>query len=111
MTIEISLHPAGAGALCAAVLAELPEWFGIPQSNAQYAARAESGPTWVAEQDGEAVGVMVLEPHGADAVEIHLLAVRRSAHRQGVGARLVERARAEAASRGARYLTVKTRGP
>lgn len=111
MTTDIRLRSGGAGAQCASILAELPEWFGIAQSNADYAARAEGGPAWVAEQDGDAVGVMVLESHGADAVEIHLLAVRRTAHRRGVGTRLVERARAEAASRGARYLTVKTRGP
>ena len=97
MTTDIRLRSGGAGAQCAPILAELPEWFGIAQSNADYAARAEGGPAWVAEQDGDAVGVMVLESHGADAVEIHLLAVRRTAHRRGVGTRLVEPRRLRAA--------------
>ncbi len=26
---------------CASILAELPDWFGIPRSNAEYAAAAE----------------------------------------------------------------------
>jgi GNAT superfamily N-acetyltransferase len=112
MTFEITQRPSGSGDICRSILAELPEWFGMPESNAAYADRAETGPCWVAtSSDGELIGLMVLEIHGRDAWEVYLLAVRLAAHRHGVGRALIEKALAEAAGAGARYLTVKTQGP
>lgn len=57
MTLKIVRRPAGAD--CASILAELPEWFGIPASNAEYAEFAQREPTWVAE-DEDVLGVMTL---------------------------------------------------
>ena len=111
MTTQITFRPAGSGAVCASILAELPEWFGLPQSNASYARLADDGPAWIAEVDGEAAGLMVLKPHFDTAVEIELMAVRPGRHRSGLGRALVDQANAVAADRGALYLTVKTRGP
>lgn len=111
MKFDIELRPSGSGAICASILAELPEWFGIPASNADYAQTADDGPAFVAEADGGPVAVMVLKPHFGTTVEIHLLAVRPAQHRAGVGRALIDRARQFASERGAAYLTVKTRGP
>lgn len=108
MTLKIVRRPAGAD--CASILAELPEWFGMPASNAEYAEFAEREPTWVAEGGG-VLGVMTLVDTGYSAVDIHLLAVRPRVHRHGVGATLIAQAIAEARSIGRPYLTVKTRGP
>jgi len=109
MTLNIVRRAAGAD--CTSILAELPEWFGIPQSNAAYAEIAEVGDAFVAEENGNALGLMVLADPGFAAIDIHLLAVRRHAHRRGVGRALVERAVEETRARGKSYLTVKTRGP
>jgi GNAT superfamily N-acetyltransferase len=109
MTLKITRRPAGAE--CASILAELPEWFGIPQSNAEYAEAAQREETWVAEEAGETLGLMVLVDQGFAAIDIHLIAVRRRAHRQGVGKALVEKARAVAREKGKTYVTVKTQGP
>lgn len=109
MTLTITRRPASAD--CAAILAGLPEWFGLPESNVEYAANAGREPTWVAEEDGAVLGVMTLVDQGQSAIDIHLLAVRREAHRRGVGQALVRQALAEARALGKRYLTVKTRGP
>lgn len=109
MTLKIVRRAAGAD--CAAILAELPDWFGIPESNAAYAQAAERGPTFVAERDGEALGLLVVEDLGFAALDIHLMAVRPLAHRQGIGRLLVEQARAVARELGKPYLTVKTQGP
>ena len=87
MTLDIINRPAGAD--CAAILADLPEWFGIPKANAAYIERAEGDQTWVAEVDGRALGLMVLADQGFAAIDIHFLAVRRDVHRQGVGKALV----------------------
>jgi GNAT superfamily N-acetyltransferase len=109
MTLTLVRRPAGAD--CAAILAELPEWFGIPESNAEYADFAERHPTWVAEDGGEVLGLMTLVDHGFSALDIHLMAVRPDSHRRGVGKALVRQAVAETRALGRPYLTVKTRGP
>jgi GNAT superfamily N-acetyltransferase len=109
MTLNIVRRAAGAE--CASILAELPEWFGIPASNTEYAEFAEREPTWVAEEGGDALGVMTLVDHGFSAVDIHLMAVRPRAHRRGVGRALVRQALSETRALGRLYLTVKTRGP
>jgi len=90
MTYDITLRPAGSGADCASILAEIPEWFGMPQSNANYARLAEEGPAYVVEVDGRAEGLMILKPHFDSAVEIYFLAVRPGRHRKGIGRALVE---------------------
>ena len=109
MTLNI-VHKA-AGAECASIIADLPEWFGIPTANAAYAEAAEREQSWVAEWDGEAAGVLVLSDPGFAALDIHFLAVRPSLHRQGLGSALVEKALSEARALGRTYLTVKTLGP
>jgi len=109
MTLKIVRRAAGAE--CASILAELPDWFGIPESNAAYAKIAERGLTWVLEEAGDTLGLMVLIDQGFSAIDIHLLAVRPHAHRQGVGRSLVRHARAVGQALGKAYLTVKTPGP
>jgi GNAT superfamily N-acetyltransferase len=111
MTTDIRHAPSGSGAICKSILAELPEWFGIPESNAAYERLAEAGPAWVARLDGQDIGLMVLKPHFTDALEIELIAVRPAHHRSGAGRALVEQAVALARAEGRRFLTVKTRGP
>jgi GNAT superfamily N-acetyltransferase len=111
MTIEIRLAPSGSGDLCRSILDELPEWFGLPESNAAYAQLAEAGPAWIASTEGDDVGLMVLKRHFEATLEIELIAVRPARHRGGAGHALVERALAQARSEGRRFLTVKTRGP
>ena len=109
MALEIVRRPAGAD--CTSILAELPQWFGLPDSNAAYAEHAERERAWVAQEAGETLGLMTLVDHGFSAVEIHLLAVRPHAHRRGVGRALVRRACFVARGLGKPYVTVKTRGP
>ena len=109
MTLKITRRAAGAE--CASILAELPEWFGIPESNADYAAAAEREPAWVAEEAGAPLGLMVLTDPGFSALDIHLIAVRPQRHGQGVGTALIRQACAAALELGKPYLTVKTQGP
>ncbi|HEY2051659.1 MAG TPA: GNAT family N-acetyltransferase [Caulobacteraceae bacterium] len=109
MTLKIVRRAAGAD--CVSILAQLPEWFGIPESNAEYAEAAEREQAWVAEESGQALGLMVLMDRGFSAIDVHLLAVRPNLHRQGVGRALIERACAVARDLGKLYVTVKTRGP
>ena len=109
MTLNLVRRPAGCE--CASIIDELPEWFGRPDVNVAYAERAELGLAWVAELDDRAVGLMILSDTGFSALDIHFLAVRPRAHRQGVGRALVGRALGEARALERPYLTVKTLGP
>lgn len=109
--IEIEQRAGGSGAICEAILASLPEWFGIPDSNAAYARAAEKDPVWLALDGDEAVGLMILRRHPDAAAENWLLAVRRDRRGDGIGRRLIAAAVDWAAREGASYLLVKTLGP
>jgi ribosomal protein S18 acetylase RimI-like enzyme len=111
MTLSIEHRRAGSGAICREILAGLADWFGLPASNAEYEHLAETGPAWLALDDGDPVGLMLLKDHFGETLEIYFLAVRRDRHRAGAGRTLVEHAEATAAAAGARLLSVKTRGP
>lgn len=67
----------------ARLLATVPDWFGQPEANAEY----------------------------AHVAEIHLTVVDRSVHGTGVGTAMLTAIEADAAIRGVRLLEVKTLGP
>ena len=93
------------------LLRDLPEWFGIPASNAAYVEAARTLPTWAATVDGEVIGVFVVRHHNPLAAEIELLAVAPAHHRSGVGRRLVDEVERAMVADGVRLLQVKTFGP
>ncbi len=101
----------GRGALCEDLLRGLPDWFGIEASIVEYRRTVEELPTFVAEVDGEAAGLLALKPTSPAALEVHVLAVRREHHRRGIGRALVGRAAAYARDEGSSLLHVKTLAP
>ncbi|HEY1749650.1 MAG TPA: GNAT family N-acetyltransferase [Caulobacteraceae bacterium] len=111
MTFTIEERRAGSGAICRAILATIEPWFGLPASNAEYEGLAETGPAVVALQDGEPVGLMLLQRHFDTALEIYFIGVDGSRHRQGAGRALIAHAEAIARAEGRRFVTLKTRGP
>jgi GNAT superfamily N-acetyltransferase len=95
----------------AAILASVPEWFGIPEATAQYVADAARLPSYLAIDGQDVVGVALLSEHFAQSRELHLLAVRRDLHRRGIGRALVEAVVADLRAAGVRLLEVHTVGP
>ena len=94
------------------ILAELPDWFGLEESNANYVAEAAHLPSWAAiDEDGDVVGICLVRRHTDVAAEIDLLAVPPELHRQGVGRQLVDAVVARMRADGVRLLQVKTFGP
>ena len=106
--IEISGPLQGQGQVCATILADVPEWFGIEEANRNYAKEAESLPTFVATMDNEPVEFMTLKTHAPEAAELYVLAVLKRYHRQGIGKLLLDASEAYLRSEGVRFLQVKT---
>jgi coenzyme F420-0:L-glutamate ligase / coenzyme F420-1:gamma-L-glutamate ligase len=105
--VEIE-DPAERSRIAEAVLRDLPDWFGIEESTRKYIEDAATLPTLVVEPD---LGFLSLKQHTPAAVELYVLGVRRSHHRQGLGRALVEAAESWCRARGIPYLHVKTLGP
>ncbi len=106
--IEIS---SGKGAICGAILATLPDWFGIEASNAAYVRDVECMAMFAAFDGKQPIGFLALDQHSPEVFENHVLGVRPQFHRQGLGRALMTRAEDYARSRAARLLTVKTLAP
>jgi GNAT superfamily N-acetyltransferase len=96
---------------CANLIEALPDWFGIPESNAAYLRNLGLLPSWLAVREENVVGAATLEEHFPGSFEIHFMAVHPDHHRQGIGRRLVEQLEREARRRGGRWLHVKTLAP
>ena len=91
-----------------AVLEDLPEWFGIPESMEEYIRQSASMPFISAIQDGEVVGFMVLKETSPYTAEIYVCGVKKRLHRCGAGSALFEAFRDFAARCGYEYIQVKT---
>jgi GNAT superfamily N-acetyltransferase len=96
---------------CAELIDALPEWFGIPESNASYLRNLATLPSWLAVRDERVAGAATLEAHFPGSFEIHFMAVHPGCHRQGIGRRLVEHLEHEVRRQGGRWLHVKTLAP
>ncbi|WP_335622111.1 GNAT family N-acetyltransferase [Brevibacterium aurantiacum] len=93
------------------ILATLPEWFGQPESNAEYIEAATTMETWtVRTEAGTVIGVTLINHHFAEAAEIHFTAVTKTHHGQGVGTSMISAIEADLRQRGVLMLTVKTLG-
>ncbi len=106
--VETEYVPGGMGGLCSSLLAELPEWFGTPDANADYVRHADEHPGVVAWIEGEQVGLTTVVRHGPFAAEVHLMAVRRRNHRQGVGRAMLHLVETRLGAEGVEFLQVKT---
>lgn len=98
---------------CRSLMEGLGEWFQIPEAKAAYVADLARYPSWVilgsaGAAPAEVLGFVSLEKPQPSAFELHVIAVRRDQHRQGVGRALLEFAEQRAAEHGGRYMQVKT---
>jgi XTP/dITP diphosphohydrolase len=111
--VTISIEPAAErrGAICDAILHELPDWFGLPDALAHYVAMARRETMLVASDGAEPIGFVVLRRMNPTTAEIHVMAVRRTHHRGGVGEALVTAAERRLLAEGIEFLTVKTLAP
>jgi GNAT superfamily N-acetyltransferase len=95
---------------CDAILRSLPEWFGFEVANAQYVRDLAVYPAFVAVEGDDVLGFLALHHYGTKASEVHVLAVCRDHHRQGIGRALLQAAEASLSDE-VKLLQVKTLGP
>ena len=93
------------------ILATIPEWFGIPAANASYVEDAGRLPSYLVVDRDEVVGVALLNEHFPESRELHLIAVRRDRHREGIGRMLLGAIEGDLRESGVRVLEVHTVGP
>lgn len=93
------------------LLGTVPEWFGRPESNAEYVADARTKETWtVRDEAGTVVAVALVTRHFEHSAELHLMVVDRAHHGSGAGSALVAAIESDARAHGVRLLQVKTLG-
>ena len=90
------------------ILDTLPEWFGIPESTAQYVSGCASLPMWADVEDGCCRGFIAMRLTSEYAAEIFVMGVKPQFHRMGIGRALFSALREEAERMGIEYLHVKT---
>ncbi len=98
----------GQSAVCGPILRALPEWFGVEEATAQYIRDVDELPTFVAWDEGRAVGFMTVKQHFPQAAELHVLGVLPDMHHRGVGRALFSSVEAYLHQQGVEYLQVKT---
>lgn len=90
------------------ILEQLPDWFGIPESREEYARACASLPVWAEMEDGRCLGFIAMKQTSPCAAEIHVMGVKPSSHRRGIGRALFQAMEREARAMGLKYLHVKT---
>jgi len=90
------------------ILDTLPDWFGIPESTAEYVAGCARLPVWADAEGGALRGFIAMRPTSDYAAEIFVMGVKPEFHRLGVGRELFGALRDEAKCQGLEYLHVKT---
>ena len=90
------------------ILEALREWFEVDESREKYITESADQLFWAAEENGEYIGFLCLKETGRDTVELAVMGVLKSCHRNGAGRALVEAAKEAARAAGYSFMQVKT---
>lgn len=90
------------------ILADLPEWFGLPESTAAYVEASRELTCFVAVLADEYVGFVTLEQRFNRTAEINAMGVLAKHHRQGLGEALMLEVLAWCQRQEIQFLQVKT---
>ena len=94
--------------IASAVLNNLPDWFGLPDSTLSYIQDARELPFYAVYVDDQPVGFVTRKDTARHTAEVHCMGVRKEAHRQGIGRDLLTALEKNCAADGYRLLQVKT---
>jgi GNAT superfamily N-acetyltransferase len=93
--------------LCASILRDLPDWFGIEEATTAYIRDVAALPTFRIGDDA----FLSLKIHTPQAAEVYVMGVRQERHGKGLGTALLGAAEEYLKGQGVEYLQVKTLGP
>lgn len=97
--------------IAAAILHRLPQWFGLPDSTAEYIRGCGALPFWAWYHQGGPAGFIALRETSPFAGEIYCMGVLPECHRRGAGRALFDALVRQARDRGYEFLQVKTLKP
>jgi GNAT superfamily N-acetyltransferase len=90
------------------VLEALKDWFEVDESREQYIKESADQIFIADKEDGDYAGFLCLKQTGKDTIELAVMGVKKEFHRHGIGRKLFEKAREEAAKAGYSFMQVKT---
>lgn len=90
------------------ILTRLPDWFGIPESTAEYICGCREKPVWAEMTGAGPVGFIALKETSPATAEIYVMGVLPRYHRSGTGRALFEAFLEYAGERGYSFVQVKT---
>ncbi|MBQ8176422.1 MAG: GNAT family N-acetyltransferase [Oscillospiraceae bacterium] len=90
------------------ILEALIEWFEIEEGRERYIAESSDQIFITAKENGIDIGFLCLKETGKDTVELAVMGVLKNYQRNGIGRKLLEKAKDIAMSKGYSFLQVKT---
>lgn len=90
------------------ILEELPEWFGLSESTAEYINCSKNMPFWISIEDNKIKGFIALKETSIYTVEIYVMGVLKEFHRDKIGTKLFKACYNYAKNQGYLYMQVKT---
>ncbi len=72
------------------ILADLPEWFGLPDSTSEYIECSKEMPFWAEIENDIAKGFIALKRTGSDTAEIYVMGVLKEIQNKGIGKKLFD---------------------
>lgn len=108
MNIYLETDPQTKAKISSEILADLPEWFGLPESTAEYIANSQKLPMFVAATDTQAVGFLTLRTTSQKTAEIDCMGLLKKYHQQGIGQKLIVAAMKWCRQNRIDFLQVKT---
>jgi GNAT superfamily N-acetyltransferase len=96
------------GTACDAIVASLPDWFGLEEGIRECAQAVRTQPGLVAEVEGEVSGFLTIARPYPQAPEISWLAVHARHRRRGIGRALIRALNEQLRTHGDRLVLVKT---
>lgn len=90
------------------ILADLPEWFGLPESTKEYVQESKTKPYWAYYHHNQPVGFIALKETSRYTAEIYVMGVMKQYHHQYIGKQLYYQLARYACEKGYEYLQVKT---
>ena len=108
MEIKLINETAARREIAREILADLPEWFGIPESTEEYIRESGNMPFFAATDAEEHIGFMSMKETSPFTCEIYVCGVKKRCHRCGAGRALFAAFTAYARAKGYEYVQVKT---